>query len=157
MAHKLERLQLILEALCLVMCANGRASRDEQHSIRELMKRLNAPWSEDETKSKVKQFLLELDSAKFKQSLNDVCKKIPQLLKPQEREVLLKCIDSLAKSDGSVDEKEWKVRDRITAAINQAGNQPEPSRENEPAKGSAESTSHTSGPSDSDIASWLSE
>ena len=157
MAHKLERFQLILEALCLVMCASGRASRNKKHLIRDLMKRLQAPWSEDETKGKVKEFLAGLDSAKFKQSLNDVCKKVPQLLKPQEREVLLKCVDSVTKADESADEKELKVRDRITAAINQAGNQAEPSREKEPQKGSAATTGDAPAVSDSDIADWLSE
>ena len=157
MAHKLEQFQLILEALCLVMCANGRASRSKKHLIRDLMKRLHAPWSEDETKSKVKEFLAGLDSAKFKQSLNDVCKKVPQFLKPQECEILLKCVDSVAKSDGSVDEKESKVLDLITAAINQAGNQVQPSREEEPKKSAAETSGEPPAVSDSDIADWLSE
>jgi len=115
-----ERFQVILDTLCLVMTADGRASRSERKRIQELMERMQAPWSSDDINSKIDEFLIGLDSAKFKKSLNAVCQKVPNLLKPHDCEVLLKCIGSVAAADGKVHDLEVKVKDRIVSALKKA-------------------------------------
>ena len=107
----------LLNILCCVMVADGRASKIEKTRIKSLMKKLRAPWTSDEVDERITSFIGEVQSKGFPKVLNESLRSVKWFRSQDRQEVLLKSIRAVALADGKASSKESVLCARIEGML----------------------------------------
>ncbi len=112
--------EALLDVLGCIMVADGRASRNEKKRISQVLRSLRAPWSDDEIESRISAFIAKVQSEGHRRTLAAALSSVDVFRQRGQQDLLLTCLDSLAKADESADERETQLINRIRALIREA-------------------------------------
>jgi uncharacterized tellurite resistance protein B-like protein len=108
---------VFMDAMCCVMAADKRATTSEQKRIHSLMQELGSGWSQEQINNYLKGFLDKVRKGQRQAILEDALGKAKAINKLGKGQQLLKCVQSLAEADGSLDPKEKQICDRFVEAL----------------------------------------
>lgn len=109
--------EALLDVLCCMMVADGRASSGEKKCIHELMEKVNAPWNNSEVYGRIAEFIERVQNDGFRRTLAKVLLRIQVFKQIGKQEILLKCLDAVSRSDGSLTEREIQLCNRVKAMM----------------------------------------
>ena len=109
---------IVLDLLCCVMIADGKASREEKLHIVELMSELSGQPNPDAVAAGINRFGERVKQTGFKAELTRVCREANILTDVQSGVVVAKCVE-LAKRDGMFHAREKRVIDRIQREVDE--------------------------------------
>ncbi len=108
---------VLMDALCCVMVADGRASRSEKARIQKLMNTLKAPWGEDLIDQKMAEFVERVKRNGYAVVLKETCESVKLFKKAGKEKTLSQCLDAVAGADGVVDDAEERICERFRIAL----------------------------------------
>lgn len=108
----------LLEIVCCVMVADGRATAKERSAIRDVMKRVDAGWSPHDHDEQVMAFIEDVRKCGFSAVLNRVVNRVSIFKEFGCEHVLTKAVDLVGNIDGKKSERVRKVCERILDALN---------------------------------------
>ena len=108
---------ILLDAICCVMCANGKMSRREQKTIHAILKKVKCPWTANDVGNQTANFLQRVEETGLDTITDETCEKLSEFRRRGKEYVLLKCIDYMVNADGIVDEKEMEVCGKFKSAL----------------------------------------
>jgi uncharacterized tellurite resistance protein B-like protein len=106
---------ILLDVLCCLMVADGRASRSEKRCIHDLMIELHSPWNDSEIDDRIAQFIAWVQTDGYRKALAVSLKDVEVFKQVGRQDVLLKCLDSVAKADEKMTDRELQLCQRIMA------------------------------------------
>jgi tellurite resistance protein len=101
--------EVLLDAICCVMCADKRATAKEQESIHEIFEKTKAPWERDEINYRIKAYVQNVRENSLATVIRETREKLTVFKRREEQEVLLRCLDDMTQADGVIDESEIRV------------------------------------------------
>lgn len=110
--------QLLLDAMCCVMLADNHVAKSEAHRVLAVLKKLGAPWPEEELRERIKSGMNSVRKSGIELSVSDTCTRLRQLTSEKQRKSVLKCIDLVAEANGDVSTQEREMRNRFAASLN---------------------------------------
>jgi len=113
----LRSFEVVLETLCIVICADQRTTQAERDHIVAKMLEFGAPWSVDEVENRVQQIVRNIRKGSMSRKLRDICDELPGVINETQGKTLLDMIDEAAMADGRIDEREQRVRNRIASVL----------------------------------------
>ena len=111
-----ETFQVVLDAMCCMMFADGKASKREQAKVRDLLRQANCPWGDAEIDRRVREFFDRTRSSSLKTVLDETCERLKGHDKLSDKAVLT-CLDRIAAADDDMREEERVIRRRIAGAL----------------------------------------
>jgi uncharacterized tellurite resistance protein B-like protein len=116
--HGADRLfRVLLEILCCLMVADGRASSSEKKRIRELMTKVRSPWTDAEVDEHMAAFIDRVKTDGYRKTLAVALKDVEVFKHMGKQEVLLGCLDAVAKADDKVTDRELQLCQRVKAIV----------------------------------------
>lgn len=109
--------EILLDAVCCVMCADAKVTRKEREAVYEILRKTKAPWDADEINTRIDGFVQRVRDAGLAQVIVDTCKNLPGFRQRGKESILLRCIDYMSRADGTVDDKEKKLCERFRSAL----------------------------------------
>ncbi len=103
----------LFELCCTIMISDGRASTSEKETIRDVMRRVNSKWPDDELDRRIVLFIDDVRSLGYSSVLSRSMSRLPLFKGKGRDKVLLKSIDLVAKADGAIAKREIELCDRI--------------------------------------------
>jgi len=107
----------LLNALCCVMVADGRASRSEKAQIRQMMAEAGVLWDEHETDMRVASFIERIGRDGYRRILAAMLDEIPRFKADGASELLINCVERLIQSDGQATDRELQLCARMRALV----------------------------------------
>lgn len=107
----------MLDILCCVMVADGRASRSEKRCIHELMTKLGSPWNDSEVTKRISAFIERVRKDGYQETLALALKEVKLFKRLGKQGVLLRCLDAVARADGNVTDKEFQLCRRVREIV----------------------------------------
>ena len=111
----------LFELCCTIMIADGRASTSEKETIREVMRRVNSKWPDDELDNRIALFINDVRSLGYSTVLSRSMSRLPLFKRKGRDKVLLKSIDLVANADGAIAKREIELCDRIRKFMDDGG------------------------------------
>ena len=118
---------LLMDALCCVMLADGKADDSERKRIVALMRRARAPWDEDRIVSRITSFIAQSrEEGGFSALVASTVEKLGTVQDDVRKKALLNCLSAVARADGVVDDSERKILEQFhqlhgVARVHRAG------------------------------------
>jgi uncharacterized tellurite resistance protein B-like protein len=114
----LRRHEILFEAFCCVMVADGKASASEKKRVVQLMTDAGCPWTSEETYSRISQFVSRVRTEGIRSVLNRTCDEVKLLSGTDTSSVLQDCL-KVAGSDSLKHANETNTIQRIRRALEQ--------------------------------------
>lgn len=108
----------LLEILCSIMVADGRASRSERTCIADLMRKVKSNMSDEEVEQRIDRYIGAINSRGYQHVLAETLAKVSIFKRIGKQDVLLRCIDTLVAADTKIDSREKSLCDRIKQLMN---------------------------------------
>lgn len=112
----LRRHEILFEAFCCVMVADGKASASEKKRIVQLMTDAGCPWTSEETSSRISHFVSRVRTEGIRSVLNRTCDDVKLLSGTDTSSVLQDCL-KVAGSDSLKHANETNTIQRIRRAL----------------------------------------
>lgn len=116
-ADKPDIYQTLLDAMCCVMVSDGRLSSSEKAQIASIMTQVKSPYSPENIKKHISKFCDRVQTQGFTSILVSVCEDAIIFKEKGKVQVLLSSLESVAKADGVVQDKEQRVIERFRAVV----------------------------------------
>ena len=117
MKERVNIFSILLDAICCVMCADGKMSRREQKTVHAILKKVKCPWTAEDVGKQMTNFLQRVEIKGLGTVTEQTCEKLSEFKRRGKEYVLLKCIDYMVKADGIVDEKEIEICGKFKSAL----------------------------------------
>lgn len=108
---------VLLEVLCCLMVANGRASSSQKKCIRELMVKVRSPWTDAEVDDHITKFIDHVKTHGYRRILAAALKEVEVFKRMGKQDVLLRCLDAVARADGKLCDRELQLCQRVKAIV----------------------------------------
>lgn len=108
---------ILLEVLCCLMVADGRASSSQKKCIRELMAKVRSPWTDTEVEDRMAKFIDRVRRGGYRRILAAALKDVGVFKRVGKQDVLLRCLDAVARADGKLCDKELQFCQRVKAIV----------------------------------------
>jgi uncharacterized tellurite resistance protein B-like protein len=108
---------VLLDVLCCLMVADGRASSSEKKRIHELMTKVHSPWSDSELHDRIAAFIDRVQNDGYRRTLSAVLKDVEIFRRIGKQDVLLKCLDAVAQADENLTDRELQLCKRVKAVV----------------------------------------
>ena len=108
---------ILMDAICCVMCADKKVTVKERKAIYEILGKTKAPWDSDEINNRINGFIERVKKEGLDCIIQETCAKLSEFKRVGKEQVLLICIDFMARADGVIDEKERKLCEKFRLAI----------------------------------------
>ncbi len=108
---------VMLEILCCLMVADGRASSAEKKRIREIMTKVRSPWSDSQIDDRISSFIDRVKTDGYRRTLDRALKDVQLFKHMGKQDVLLKCLDVVAHADGTVSDRELQLCQRVKTIV----------------------------------------
>jgi uncharacterized tellurite resistance protein B-like protein len=109
--------RVLLEILCCMMVADGRASNSEKHRIRELMTKIRSPWRDTEVDDQIAAFIDRVRRDGYRRTLASALKGVEFFKRMGKQDVLLRCLDAVARADDKLSDRELQLYQRVKAMV----------------------------------------
>jgi hypothetical protein len=110
--------QALLEILCSVMVADGRASKSERACIVDLMRKVKSNMKDDEVERRIDHYIGAISSHGYQHVVAQTLAKVSIFKRIGKQDVLLRCIDVVVAADSKIDAREKALCDRIRHLAN---------------------------------------
>jgi hypothetical protein len=104
---------VLLNVLCCVMASDGRASRSERNCINDLMKKVQAPWDDDDVERRIDDFVRRVQDCGYRNVLQETLASIDVFKRIGREKVLIRCIDEVARAAQAVEGREQALCQQI--------------------------------------------
>jgi hypothetical protein len=108
----------LLDILCSVMVADGRASKSERACIVDLMRKVNSNMTDEEVEQRIDHYIGAISSHGYQHVLAQTLTKVSIFKRIGKQDVLSRCIDAVIASDSKIDAREKALCDRIKQLAN---------------------------------------
>ncbi len=109
--------EVLLDALCCMMFADGKAGTTERSIVIELMERAQAPWASDEVERRMKDFWQRGRQVSYDALLDKTCSRLGGFGSVRQRTALRKMLVAVASADGAVTGSNRVVLDRLCRVL----------------------------------------
>ena len=116
-ASNSQYLDVLLEILCCLMVADGRASTREKARIHDLMTRVQSPWSDSEIDDRIEEFLDRVQRDGYRRTQATALKNVELFRQIGKQDLLLKCLEIVAGADDKLTDLERQLCERVKAAV----------------------------------------
>lgn len=103
----------LLNILCSIMVADGRASRSERACIVDLMQKVKSQMTPEEVAHRMDAYIDAISSIGYKKVLAQSLEKVIVFREIGKEHVLLQCIEAVARADATLDPREQALCMRI--------------------------------------------
>jgi uncharacterized tellurite resistance protein B-like protein len=111
-----------MNAMCCVMSVDGNATQKEREAIHTILKNTKAPWTKEDVDKRIDGFLELVKSDGREKIIQTTCSNLPEFKRRKKQEVLMACLDFMARADGTMDESKIKVIEKFKFAIESKSN-----------------------------------
>jgi uncharacterized tellurite resistance protein B-like protein len=108
---------VLLDVLCCLMVADGRASNDEKKRIHEVMTRIRSPWNDTELDNRITAFIERLRRDGYRRTLSATLKDVKVFKHIGKPDALLKCLDAVASADEKLTDGERQFCQRVKMVL----------------------------------------
>ena len=108
---------VLLEVLCCLMVADGRASSSEKNRIRELMAKVRSPWTDSEVDDHMAAFINRVQRDGYRRTLAAALKDVDIFKRVGKQDVLLRCLDAVAGADEKLGDRELQLCQHVKAIV----------------------------------------
>jgi hypothetical protein len=98
--------EVLLNVLCCVMASDGRASTSERERIKQLMGKVQAPWSDEVIERRINEFIQRIRDVGSRVVFQDTLSSVEIFKRVGREKVLIRCIDEVADAAQGVGEQE---------------------------------------------------
>ncbi len=109
--------EILMDAICCVMCADGNATPKEQEAIHIILGKTKASWTKEDIDKRIDGFLERIKMDGMDKIVQATCENLPEFKSKKRREVLTFCLEFIARADGIVDEKEKQLIEKFKSAL----------------------------------------
>ncbi len=109
--------EILLDALCCVMCADRKITTREREAVQKVMEKTKAPWGRDDVNNHINTFVQCVKEKGLSRIVEQTCDKLTEIKRRGKEDILEKCLDYIKRSDGMVDEREIEVCNRFASAL----------------------------------------
>jgi len=139
MSEKTTLLDILMDAVCSVMLADGIVADKERNAIHIICGKIKAPWSNEEIEHRIDTFVKQVEERSLGAIVKETCERLPRFKKKGIEFAVLRCVDYMAKIDGIIDNKEAEVIKTFRAALDSSPCSPLDKQSNGPSDGSQDS------------------
>jgi uncharacterized tellurite resistance protein B-like protein len=107
----------LMDALCCVMVSDRRVSKSEKKHVHEVMGIVRCPWTSREINKRIDEFVSQVKQGQYRRLYDGACNKLEALRGQGKERLIDACLRAVARADGTVDEAEMKVVERLTSAV----------------------------------------
>ncbi|HMP01176.1 MAG TPA: DUF4236 domain-containing protein [Gemmatales bacterium] len=107
----------LLEILCCLMVADGRATSNEKKRIRELLASVKAPWSESDVDDRMAEFIERVQVDGYRSTVAAVLKEVERFNRVGKQDVLLHCLEVLASTNDKLGDRERQLCQRVKEIV----------------------------------------
>jgi len=100
-----------------MMFSDGSASTSERSKVRELMRKVGAPWDDADIDRRVGEFVDRAKLVGLEGVVEETCQLLENITEPTHRDVFLKCLKQVAEIDGNIDRSERIAWNRFKSAF----------------------------------------
>ncbi|MHC4270689.1 MAG: TerB family tellurite resistance protein [Planctomycetota bacterium] len=111
LAEQINLYEVLMDAICCVMCADKRATAKEQKAIHEILGKTEAAWEEEEINERIEAYVQNVRENGLATVIRETREKLAIFKRRGEQEVLLCCLEDMTQADGVIDESEIRVCD----------------------------------------------
>lgn len=117
MKNQINIFEILMDAICCVMCADRKITTRERKAIHEILEKTKAPWDRNEIENRINNFVQRVKDKGLRCLVEKTCEKLPEFKRRGKENVLLRCIDYMARADGVVDMREMDLCERFKLAL----------------------------------------
>ncbi|MHC4132846.1 MAG: TerB family tellurite resistance protein [Planctomycetota bacterium] len=110
-AEQIKIYEVLMDAICCVMCADKRAKAKEQEAIHEILQKTKVPWEEEEINERIEAYVENVRENGLATVIRETREKLDVFKSRGKQEVLLQCLEHMTQADGVIDESEIRVCD----------------------------------------------
>ena len=108
---------VLIEVLCCVMVADGRASTSEKKCIRDLMAAVRASWTDCKVEAHITVFIGRVQKDGYRRTLASALKAVEVFKHTDKQSVLIQCLDAVVAADEQLDDREIQLCQRIKSCL----------------------------------------
>lgn len=108
----------LLDAVCCVMMADGKADPSEEETIAKLMSKIKSPLSDKQIQDHIEHFYVRIAKSGFSHVLEECVNSTEHFKSKGNQDVLIRFLNAVAMADGNLDSSESAVIDRFKAVLN---------------------------------------
>ncbi len=108
---------VLLELLCCMMVADGRASASEKKQIRDLLNYHGSPWTEPEISERISEFIDRIRTDGYRKTVAAALTEIDLFKEQGKQAILLQCLQAVANADEKVTDGEQRLLLRIKGLV----------------------------------------
>ncbi|MBN1512254.1 MAG: TerB family tellurite resistance protein [Phycisphaerae bacterium] len=121
----------LMDALCCVMVSDRRVSKSERMHVHEVMRIVKCPWSAREIDQRMNGFVSQVKQGQYRQLYDGAYAKLERFRGRGKERLVIACLNAVARADGTVDEAEKQVLDRLMSAVSEQPVRPDLARHHE--------------------------
>ncbi len=107
----------LMDALCCVMVSDRRVSKSEKKHVHEVMTIIKCPWSSRAINQRMNDFVSQVKQGQYRQLYDGAYSKLETFRGQGKERLVSACLNAVARADGTIDEAEEKVVQRLMSAV----------------------------------------
>jgi hypothetical protein len=124
MEKRVNLFEVLMDAICCVMCADRRVTPKEKQAVHHIMKKINCPWDDSEIDNHIEVFIQRVRESGLAGAVKETRDRLPEFKRMHREEVLLKCVDYMMRVDCKIDEREARLCEQFRADMGAAPSHP---------------------------------
>lgn len=116
-----EIFDVLTNAVCCMMCVDGKITESERTAIHKVLEQNGAPWGYNVVEKHIDDFLQRLKKCGLTQSIEDTRKKISLFREQGKEGLLMQALNYVMYSDGKIKKKEIELCERFKAELAEKG------------------------------------
>lgn len=111
------KIELLIEILCCVMCADGDMAEKEQELIHKIIKKFHPDILKEDIDQQVVLFLQKVAKDNIDNVIDQICIRLSMVKNEKTKKTIQKLIKLMIKADNKIDEKEIEVYKKFKKAM----------------------------------------
>ncbi|MBS0208383.1 MAG: TerB family tellurite resistance protein [Planctomycetes bacterium] len=107
----------VFRLVCSVMAIDGKATKSERDCIKQVVRDAGFNWTPQAVEQGIDQFIEDIKNQGFSNVLATALNRVHSLRQPKWRDLVLNCMDTIARADGAVADHERQLCDRIRQLV----------------------------------------
>jgi len=109
--------EVLLDAVCCVMCADKKVTTREREAVHRILEKLKSPWARNEIDRRIDVFINRAKKEGLTSLVQETCHKLVIFKRKGKEQVLLRCVDYMAKADGIIDPRETELCQKFKTVL----------------------------------------
>ncbi|MGB2865392.1 MAG: hypothetical protein WBC05_18830 [Sedimentisphaerales bacterium] len=117
MKRKNNILEVLMDAVCCVMCADKKVATPERKAVHRILEKVKAPWDKNEIDRRIDIFIHRAKKEGLLSLTQEVCHKLIIFKRKGKEQVLLRCVEYMAQADGIIDPRETELCQKFRTVL----------------------------------------